>query len=142
MNFKKLITTILAITLTSNLSFGQDLITCTQSHDKAYRHVKFYLTSPDLQNERINFGTNNIPVEQIRHVDDEAVCIKLNAILKSNVSFKEIDEEPDLKKKFYYQTDNFYYIFWDYTDDKIRFGPKTIFIVVNKAFVVVGTCYM
>lgn len=139
----KKIIILFAIIFAFNLSYGQDidLTFCTRSHDIALMHMKFYLTAIHLKNDRIKSGTNNIPIEQIRHVDNEETCKKLNAIVVSSAKFNEINKTTK-RTKFFYQTNDFYYIFWDYIDGNLRTGSKRIFIVVNKSFAVVGVSYV
>lgn len=138
---RKILTSICVIIFALNLSNGQDIDNCTPSHDRALFMVKYYLTASDLNEDRIKTGTNNIPIEQVKHVDNEVICKKLDAIVTSNAKFNEINKTTK-RTKFFYQTNDFYYIFWDYIDGKLRTGSKRVFIVVNKSFVVVGVSYV
>lgn len=46
--------------------------------------------------------------------------------------------------QFFYQTDNFYYVFWEYINlNEVRItGQKEIFIIVNKLTDQIYTCYI
>lgn len=125
--------------------YAQDMpaeLECTPSHEKALFSVEYYLTSHHLEEERISTGTDNIPVEQISHVNNPNDCEKLNKIIKSNQKFSKINSEPISGTKFYYQTDDFYFIFWTEVNKIVLGGPKSIFIVINKQTDQISTCYI
>lgn len=125
-----------------HIGYGQELIvdTCPNPNggQRAYNSVKFFLTLSDMLDERNETGTTTESVSQIRSVSEESVCAKLNDIVRGNPKYKRVDDTLDQKRtKYYYRTDNFYYIFWDRKpqyDNIPNTGPKTLFIVVSKDY--------
>ncbi|MEM6737704.1 MAG: hypothetical protein AAF620_16700 [Bacteroidota bacterium] len=109
---------------------------------KAHNKVMFFLTLPDREDKRIQVGATNETVEQIEPVSESIICNELNKIVNNNPKFKAVDHNlDDRRTKYYYQTNNLYYIFWHWKPEdnpengiRIRTGPKTLFIVVNKDF--------
>lgn len=130
---KKIIITFLGYLIAFNFVLAQDgpELNCTPSHNIAQEHVEYFLSAPHLKDIRIQSGTNNIPLDQIQHVDNTEACNELNIIVNSDATLNKVNATSE-RTKFYYQTNSFYYIFWDYTDGKLRTGPKRIFVVVNK----------
>lgn len=105
---------------------------CTTGHDEALQTLKIYLTWDYLEDKRVNVGTNNISVSEVRHVDNPIVCKKITKLINSNIKLKQIAENSE-KAKFYYQTNEFYYVFWEEINKNIIMGPKKIFVVINKS---------
>ena len=138
---KHIISLLVIIGALNNLKAQDENNVCTPNHERALFSVKYFLTASDLNKERISSGNTNIPIEEIKHVNNEQVCVKLNNLINSNAKYKEIATSTP-KTKFFYQTNNFYYIFWSYADSLPRTGPKRIFIVVNNQFNVVGEFYI
>lgn len=134
---RKNIILIIVLLFTCSFNYAQDIpeYGCTPSHTKAYLTVKFFLTEEHLEEERIETGTNNIPVEQIRHLEDILTCEKLDAIVSSNTLMQKIKADTS-KTKYYYRTDDFYFIFW--RNMNILMGPKKLIFIVNSNFEVVG----
>lgn len=102
---------------------------------KAFFTVRFFLNVYDLQNARVEMGATNETIEQIRPVSDGVVCSALNEIVRNNPKFRLIEDnlKPD-RTKYYYRTENFFYIFWDKKpefDNIPNTGPNKIFVVVS-----------
>jgi hypothetical protein len=135
--------TILIALFLPNLTFAQDLpeFDCTQEHDRAVFTMQNFLTAPEIKTKRISAGLDNIPINEIKHVEDLTICKQLSLLINSNLKYKEINNTTSLAK-FYYQTNSFYYIFWTHADNVPRTGPKRIFIVVDKHFNVVKEFYI
>ena len=131
---KTIIISLLVIICALNNIKAQDVSEnpCTSNHEQAFERMTNYLTWGYLKEMRINAGIDNIPIEQISHVDSPAACIKITAILNEVPKLKNIMENMQ-EPKFYYQSNDFYYVFWMkiLDDGMIRLGPKTIFIVIN-----------
>jgi hypothetical protein len=114
----------------TTLQAQEELEECTAPHQRGYERVAYYLSDAQFTNFRIQAGTTNIPVEQISHVDNPADCKQITAILRANTEFKVILEEKDSTPRFYYQTNNFYYVTW--TRLEFSIGRSSVFIVINK----------
>lgn len=104
---------------------------------RAHNAVMFFLTLSDMNDERMETGATFETVSQIRSISDETICSRLNQIVLNNPKYKTMqDNLPAQDTKYYYRTDNLYYIFWakrpEY-DGKIALGPKSLFIVVSAA---------
>lgn len=103
---------------------------------RAFNRVKFFIVLPDRENLRQETGAVNEKEEQIRPVTEESACTELNELILTNEKYAQIDSHlREDRAKYYYQTNNFYYIFWTWKpefDDVPKLGPKTIFIVVKK----------
>lgn len=135
-----------SIIIISLNSFGQVLLPdCPYPNatDRAYRHVKFFLTLDPWKQNRQECGAIDIPETQIRAVADANTCGKLYSIIDGNSKYKNINDNlSDDRTLFFYRTDDFYYIFWDYKPEpesapgtvRIRTGPRTLFIVMSKDF--------
>ncbi|MEM6737706.1 MAG: hypothetical protein AAF620_16710 [Bacteroidota bacterium] len=97
--------------------------------------VKFFLEIPDKENTLINAGINNESIDQVRPVADSIICSALNDIVLNSPRLKSIDDSLDEKRtRYYYRTDNFYYIFWDRKpeyDNTPSTSPKKLFIIVS-----------
>ena len=110
----------------------------------AYATVKLFLILPHKEDWRIETGATNETVDQIRPVANENICSKLNEIVRGNALYKEVDDTVFEKlTKYYYRTDNLYYIFWERKPeyDNPHFGPKRLFIVVSKDYNTVWQYY-
>ena len=103
---------------------------------RAHNRLMFFLTLSHMEPERIETGAVSETVSQIRPISDGAICSRLNQIVQNNPKYKSVDQNLNVKRtKYYYRTNNLYYIFWDKKpefDETISLGPKTLFIVVNK----------
>lgn len=77
---------IIVITITNTLSQNMPEPDCTPSHERAYFSIKFFLTSnwQNIKQHRIKSETDNIPIEQISHLDNTLECTKLDSILNTN----------------------------------------------------------
>ena len=106
--------------------------------ERAYRYVKWFLTFPDTEDERIKTAATNESVNQITPVDTNLVCSELNTIVQGNELYREIDESTsEMETKYFYQTNNLYYIFWALKpqyDDYLILGPCEIWLVVSKDY--------
>ena len=120
---------------------------CTQSHEDAFITMKIFLTykSDKIKQHRVESGTNHIPLSQVSHVDDPIACARISTIILNSVpEFKGQLVYMDCTK-FYYQTDEFYYIFGRFinTEDEVRIsGPMQLFIIVNKESESIYKCYI
>ncbi|MEP4532947.1 MAG: hypothetical protein ABJ004_07670 [Cyclobacteriaceae bacterium] len=115
------------------------------SSARAKRVVEFFLTFDALSEERQTVGTVDVSLSEIVPVLDAASCTRLNSIVSNNENFRRVDENlPSDEGKFYYKTDDFYYIFWGLrpAHERIRLGPKKLFIVVSGDFETVWEFYM
>ena len=86
-------------------------LNCTQESDRAKRGVVFFLTldQKSFAQERVRLGLENIPPEQVKHVANEENCKNLEELSKSSSDW-EIDLSN--RDKFYYRTDDFYFILY------------------------------
>jgi hypothetical protein len=134
----------------SILSNSQDLIepTCPNPNggQRAYNRVMYFLTLSEDEERRTETGANIETVAQIRPVSDEAICEKLNEIVNGNPLYKKVDDNLDSKRtKYYYRTENLYYIFWakkpEY-DGIPSTGPKTLFIVISSDYKQIWQYYL
>lgn len=104
---------------------------------RAHNSVMFFLTLSHMEEQRVETGTNNEAEDQIRPVTDQTICAALSQIVLNTPKYKSIDDNLDERNtKYFYRTDNFYYIFWDRKpehDNKIT-GPKSLFIIVSEDF--------
>ena len=134
----------LALCLISRIGFAQrpaeSNVTCInpEGSQRAHNRIMFFLTFSNREEDRIEVGAINENIEQIRPVADETICSALSQIVLDNPDYKEIDENLEEKDtKYYYRTDNFYYIFWtrkpEY-DNWFKTGPQEIFLVVSTDF--------
>jgi len=76
-------------------------------------------------------------VEQIRPVSDESICAELNKIINNNTKYKQINDNlKPQNTKYFYRTENLYYIFWNKKPeyDIPSPGPRRIFIIVSADF--------
>jgi len=137
----------LLITFTS---FAQRLIITgpcpnPSESERAQRRVEYFLKYQNREDDRIKAGAENESIEQIRPVVDETICNELNKVVNQTPKYKKIDENLDPKDtKYYYRTDNVFYIFWirrpEYEtkagSDKIHIhlGPRVIFLVISSDF--------
>jgi hypothetical protein len=134
---------ILVFCLMSQIGFAQKTISpinpCPNltGGEGAHFAVMYFLKYPIAENARIETGATNESVDQIKQVSDETICSALNQIVLNTPKYKRVDDNLDTKNtKYYYRTDNFYYIFWDRKpehDNKIT-GPKSLFIVVSSNY--------
>lgn len=133
---------ILSLWMTTNLANSQELIddSCPSPTGgrRAHFRVELFLTFPDRTDERIETGATNETVSMIRPVFVDSICLKLNAIVRGNTGYKQIDDNlHESKTKYYYRTDNLYYIFWNKKpqyDGLLLTGPRRLFIVVSKDY--------
>ena len=107
----------------------EELEECTTPHQRGYERVVFYLKHSQFKDFRIQAGTTNIPVEQMSHVDNPVDCSRITSILRSNPKYKEILEKAT-SHRFYYQTNDFYYVTWRKLE--LTIGASSVFIVINK----------
>jgi len=132
----------------SNFVVGQNVndpeVGCAPASERAKTTVEFFLKMSHLENERIQSGTNGVSVSEIKPVTDFSKCARLEQIIELTPKYASIDAEAKGKGRvrFYYQTNNFYYIFWGYNDNIIRTGFRKIFIILNSQFTVVGEFYI
>jgi hypothetical protein len=137
------ITSILLLCLMIQFTYAQKTITplnpCSNAEvsQRAHNRVMFFLKFSNREDARIETGATNESVDQIRQVSDETICSALNQIVLNNPKYKSVDDNLDVRNtKYYYRTENFYYIFWDRKpkyDNKIT-GPKSLFIVVSSNY--------
>ena len=117
-----------------------EVSTCLNPDGSRYatQSVQFFLTWANREDDRIEVGATNETVEQIQPVADEAICSQLNQIVRNNPKYKKVDDNLDSKRtKYYYKTENFYYIFWAKKpayDNRPSTGPRRLFIIVSADF--------
>jgi len=130
---KNILIIIVLALLTFNISYAQEMpnSNCTPTHRKAEFSMNYYLLDPYNEPARTEAGTNNISAEEISHVDNPIDCKNITNIINSNAKLKHINQN-ETTTKFYYQTNNFYYVFWREIHKTIIGGPKFIFVVINK----------
>ena len=140
---RKILITIIVILLAVNNTYAQEMPNsdCTPTHEDAEFSMNYYLLDPYNEPARIKAGTNNISAEEISHVDNPDDCLKITNIINSNAKLKHINQNST-KTKFYYQTNDFYYVFWEEIHKTIIGGPKFIFIVINKSSEEIFISYM
>lgn len=124
-----LISLLVIFTGLTTIQAQDELEECTVSHQRGYDRVAFYLKNSQFKDFRVQAGTANIPVEQISHVDNPVDCKRITAILRANPKYKEILEKAT-SNRFYYQTNDFYYVTWRKLEFTI--GASSVFIVINK----------
>ncbi len=134
------LTALIVIYLVAHIAKGQrppivtDPCPNPNGSQRAQFSVRFFLTFPAAESARIETGATNETIEQIRPVADATICSALNQIVLNTPKYKSVDDNLDVRDtKYYYRTDNLYYIFWDRKlehDNKIS-GPRTLFIVVS-----------
>ncbi|MEP1890116.1 MAG: hypothetical protein ABJJ14_00505 [Cyclobacteriaceae bacterium] len=102
------------------------------------KFVEFFLTLDNFSTERVLVGASNVSISEIAPVSEEAACVRLSSIISNNAKYQTVDQSiSNDETKYYYQTNDFYYIFWAWkpeNDNRIRFGPKRLFIVVSGDF--------
>ncbi len=104
----------------------------TPSSDRAKRAVEFFLTTPDLEEFRIETGTQNLLTTQIQHVTNAQVCSQLNALVEANPGLQSNKEGYTL---YFYKAGDFYFIF--HRIEKVRLGYSD-FNVISSDFKVLG----
>lgn len=117
--------------ITVNKTVAQTLNTCPISNEFSEYGIKLYFYDTSKEDKRIASGTNNIPLSEVRPVEIEIECNTLHNFLLNNLKYQRMVREKG-QRKFFYQTNDFYYVFW--INDPIGTGPKKIFFVVKKDF--------
>lgn len=136
------ITYLITLILTINsFASAQELNdpSCPVDNYKERFIVESFLTEAHLQDERIESGTNEVETSEISIIEDKAICQNLDFLVSSHTLMKNIDDE-EVKTKFYYKTNNFYFIFWLQLNQLL--GPKFPIFIVNKNFELVGVYYI
>jgi len=138
---KKIFITIVLSFITIAFVYSQEFNAsdCTPTHRKA--EFSIYLTYKVMEEERIKAGTTNISLNEVRHVDNPVECRRITRILNSVPRLKEINDFEETTK-FYYKTNNFYYVFWEEIHKNMLGGPRSIFIVIKKDNEEIFTCFM
>jgi len=93
--------------------------------------MEIYFTDVNYKDKRVSSGTDNIPLAEVQPVDNEIECSNLRNVIHLNSKYKKVDEIPELRK-FFYKTDNFYFVFWRYKVYTV--GGKMLFLVIKKDF--------
>ncbi|MFC2152323.1 hypothetical protein ACFLSE_07320 [Bacteroidota bacterium] len=131
---------VMLITLINTLR-AQDIpeFGCTPDREIAFFTVEHFITSDSYAEARMETGTTGISVDEIRHLEDFAICASLDEIIEAHPDWKKIKEDTTVTR-FFYRTDNFYFILWKRLST--IGGPKKLFLIVNKRFQVVGEYYL
>ena len=128
--------------LTSLILGNQTVLTdaagCTPQSDKAKRAVESFLTESHIEEFRVESGTVGVPTSEIKHVGSSLICQRLRNLITSNPNLQNND--PD-KTLYFYQTNNFYYVFYQY-DSPWKLGSHVDFNVISKQFTVLGMYYL
>ena len=119
--------------------------------EKTQFSMEFFLYSPYFEDERSQSGTSGILINEIGSIDSQTICNQLNEIIQGNEEYKRIDQDiPIDETKYFYQTNDFYFIFWDLKAQtpppgggtRTRLGPKKLFIVISKDFQTIWEFYV
>lgn len=108
---------------------------CKPKSPHAKRIVEFFLiqASDSIRQES---GATNESTDNISAVNNDNDCNTLSGFILNTPKYNEINQSLDEAEKtiYYYQTTNFYYVFWAYKPEFYRpsMGPRKIFIVINK----------
>ena len=126
------------------IELEEDIATLCLSHGadsrRAHDKVELFLTLPQEAETRHEVGAGNETVDAIEVVTDVQACQALSQIIQQNEKYNsinlEIAQKPN-KVLYMYQTENLYYLYWDYDesmDDMILLGPHKLFIVASKDY--------
>ena len=122
------------------ITYGQTSSTCDEifHSSKGTQSVEFFLTivgDINLEEFRAEIGIFNESIERINEVNDGDVCLHLQEIINGDEVLNGIENNlSEDRGKYYYETENFYYLFWRRKpefDNIPRTGPKTIFVVIK-----------
>lgn len=91
-----------------------------------------FLTGVNHIDKRIESGTENVKVNEIQVIIDETECLSLRNFILSNSKYKKVDEFPKLRK-FFYKSDDFYFVFWK-QKKLVLGGGRKLFLVIKKDF--------
>lgn len=106
---------------------------CIASEETYYSKIKIemYFADKLKEKQRIISNTNNIPFSEVSIVNNNLDCIRLHNYLSTNSKYIEKNLNGELMI-FYYQSNNFYYIFW--LKKILGPGSEELFFVVKKDF--------
>lgn len=134
LNMKKILITLFFILSICEVNAQLiSLKSCTEESLRAYNAISFFLTEDDqeLEEFRIESGTTNVQISEVKHVDDYQVCQAINSKLESNSDL----QEDSSWNKYFYESDNFYFIVYKKPSFSMGYTP---FIILDKSFNVKG----
>ena len=97
----------------------------------SYFTMEMFLKDGITEDYRKQSGTEGVPYSQVRPIEDSEACDRISLLIRNNEIYRRVDDLPDLRK-FYFQTDDFYYAFWRWKNEN-RWGGKKLFIVIKKS---------
>ena len=108
--------------------------------------IELFLTLPDREPQRVETGAVNESLSSIAKVTSQSDCQNIQDIIDKDDLLKEIDSRVNQgilspigrrQVKYFYQSNNYFYLFWDDHpdyDDRPKTGPKTMFVIIKKDF--------